>query len=85
MMCDEEGVVAFKGIDPKVAVHVLVVSKEHVSSMGEVGWLPSAVAKGVLEVTEKFGIVQLGYGFKINNGSDAGEEILSPPRPREGW
>jgi diadenosine tetraphosphate (Ap4A) HIT family hydrolase len=39
VMCDEEGVMAFKGIDPKVAVHVLVVSKEHVSSMGEVGWL----------------------------------------------
>ncbi len=84
-MCDEEGVMAFKGIDPKVAVHVLVVSKKHVSSMGEVGWLPSAVAKGILEAAEKFGIVQLGYGFRINNGSDAGEEVLSPARPREGW
>jgi hypothetical protein len=45
----------------------------------------SAVVKGVLEVAEKFGIVQLGYGFRINNGSDAGEEVYSPARPREGW
>ncbi len=77
---DEEDVLAFEDISGKAPVHVLVVPKEHVSSLAEVGKLPDAVTKRLFEVAqevaEKMGVAESGYAFRINNGSDAGQEVF---------
>lgn len=77
---DEEGVLAFVDIDGKAPVHVLVIPKEHVSSLEEVGSLPDGVVKRILEVAqevaEKMDVARSGYAFRINNGRDAGQEVF---------
>jgi histidine triad (HIT) family protein len=77
---DEEGVLAFKDVSGKAPVHVLVVPKEHVSSMAEIGRLPDAVAKRLFEVSHEVakesGVADSGYAFRINNGPDAGQEVF---------
>ena len=80
VVCDEEGVLAFHNVNGKAPVHVLVIPKEHVSSLAETEWLPEAVAKRIFEVAqkaaEKTGVSESGYVFRINNGADAGQEIF---------
>jgi histidine triad (HIT) family protein len=49
---DEEGVMAFMDIGAKAPVHVLVIPKEHVSSLQEVRRLPDDVAKRIFEVAQ---------------------------------
>lgn len=77
---DEEELLAFEDISGKAPVHVLVVPKEHVSSLEEVGKLPDAVAKRLFEVAQevarKMDVAESGYAFRINNGPDAGQEVF---------
>ena len=77
---EEESVVAFEDIGAKAPVHVLVIPKEHVSSMAEMGRLPDGVTKRLFEVAqavaEKKGVAESGYAFRINNGPDSGQEVF---------
>lgn len=77
---DEDGVLAFRDINGRAPVHVLVIPKEHVSSLAEIGNVPDGVAKRIFEVAQDVaegeGIAESGYAFRINNGSDAGQEVF---------
>jgi histidine triad (HIT) family protein len=77
---DEGEVLAFRDINPRAPVHVLVIPKEHVASMAEIGRLPEAVTKRLFEVSQEIaeaeGVAGSGYAFRINNGPDAGQEVL---------
>jgi len=77
---DEEGVLAFWNITPKTPVHVLVVPKEHVPSMEEVGRLSDATVRCIFEVAheaaKKLGVAESGYVVRINNGPHAGQEVF---------
>jgi histidine triad (HIT) family protein len=77
---DEEEVMAFTDISGKAPVHVLIIPKEHVSSLDEVGRLTDRVVKRIFEVAqevaEKMGIAGSGYAFRINNGPDARQEVF---------
>ena len=77
---EEEDVVAFEDINGKAPVHALVIPKEHVSSMAEMGRLPDGVAKRLFEVAqavaEEKGVAESGYAFRINNGPDSGQEVF---------
>lgn len=76
---EEEDVIAFEDINARKPVHVLVVPKQHISSLAEIGALPEAVAWrlfGVAHaVAEKTGVDVSGYAVRINNGRDAGQEV----------
>ena len=77
---EEESVIAFEDISAKAPVHVLVIPREHVPTMAEVGGLPDAVTKRLFEVAqavaEKKGVAESGDAFRINNGPDSGQEVL---------
>ena len=77
---DEDKVLAFKDINGRAPVHVLVIPRQHVGSLEEVTRLPESVARRLLEVAstvaEKLGVGESGYAVRINNGPDAGQEIF---------
>lgn len=77
---DEDGVLAFRDIDGRAPVHVLIIPKDHVSSLAGIGDLPDGVAKRLFEVAqgvaEDEGVAESGYAFRINNGPDAGQEVF---------
>lgn len=77
---DEDGVLAFRDINGRAPVHVLVIPKEHVPSLAGIGGLPYGVARRLFEVAhgvaEDEGVAESGYAFRINNGPDAGQEVF---------
>ena len=77
---DEDDVLAFEDINGKAPVHVLVIPRQHVANLEEIGDLPDAVVKRLFEVSsavaEKLGVTQGGYAVRVNNGRDAGQEIF---------
>ena len=77
---DEDEVLAFKDINGRAPVHVLVIPRQHVGSLEEVTRLPESVVRRLFEVAssvaEKLGVGESGYAVRINNGPDAGQEIF---------
>jgi histidine triad (HIT) family protein len=77
---DEEDVLAFKDINGRAPVHVLVIPRQHVASLEEITSLPEAVSRRLFEVSstvaDKLGVGESGYAVRINNGPDAGQEVF---------
>jgi histidine triad (HIT) family protein len=77
---DEDDVLAFEDINSKAPVHVLIIPKQHVANLEEIGALPDTVVKRLFEVAstvaEKLGVRDGGYAVMINNGRDAGQEVF---------
>ena len=77
---DEDEVLAFKDINGRAPVHVLVIPRQHVASLEEVTRLPERVARRLFEVSsivaERLGVGESGYAVRVNNGPDAGQEVF---------
>ncbi len=77
---DEDDVLAIEDINGKAPVHILVIPRQHVANLEEIGALPDAVVKRLFEVAstvaEKLGVTEGGYAVMINNGRDAGQEVF---------
>jgi histidine triad (HIT) family protein len=77
---DEDDVLAFEDINSKAPVHVLVIPRQHVANLEEIGDLPDSVVKRLFEVSSavagKLGVTEGGYAVRVNNGSDAGQEVF---------
>lgn len=77
---EDDQVMAFHDINGRAPVHVLIIPKRHVASLAEIGKLSDKEAKRLFEVSEEvageLGIAESGYAVRINNGSDAGQEVF---------
>ena len=77
---DEDDVLAFRDINSKAPVHLLVIPRQHVANLEQIGELPDAVVKRLLEVSsevaEEAGVTEDGYAVRVNNGRDAGQEVF---------
>ncbi len=80
LVLEDDEVVAFHDINGRAPVHVLVIPRQHVESLAEIGELPDGTARRLFEaaqeVAEKLGVAGSGYAVRINNGPDAGQEIF---------
>lgn len=70
--------VAFRDIDPKAPVHVLVIPREHIASLDHAR---DAAAIGRLallaaDVARREGIAESGYRTVINTNADAGQTVF---------
>jgi histidine triad (HIT) family protein len=77
---DEDDVLAFKDINSKAPVHLLVIPRQHVANLEEIGELPDGVVKRLFEVAstvaEDAGVAESGYAARVNNGPDAQQEVF---------
>ena len=70
--------VAFRDIDPKAPVHVLVIPRQHIASLNEardatmIGGLSLVAA----EIAREMGIADSGYRTVINTNADAGQTVF---------
>ncbi len=76
---DDEDVLAFRDISPQAPVHVLLIPKRHIASVGDATEEDTAllgklllVAKGI---AEKEGIAS-GYRLVTNRGAEAGQSVF---------
>ena len=69
--------VAFRDIDPRAPVHVLVVPRQHVASLAEAddeAMLGSVLALAA-RVARDSGISESGYRVVLNTNSDGGQSV----------
>ncbi|MFQ5575126.1 MAG: histidine triad nucleotide-binding protein [Terriglobia bacterium] len=76
---EDDEVFAFKDIDPKAPVHVLIIPKAHTSAPAELG-PPDCRAAGQMfvaaeKIARETGVGGAGYRLIINQGDDAGQEV----------
>ena len=77
IMWEDEQALAFRDIDPKAPVHILVIPKRHFASLNDAA---DAMQLGHMllaarEIAEGEGIAQSGYRVVINTGADAGQSV----------
>lgn len=72
--------VAFRDIDPQAPTHVLVIPREHVPRVEDLGAGHDELAGGLLRaaagVAKSEGIVEPGYRLVINSGAGAGQSVF---------
>lgn len=76
---DDDEILAFRDISPQAPVHVLLIPKRHIASVGDATEEDTAllgklllVAKGI---AEKEGIAS-GYRLVTNRGAEAGQSVF---------
>jgi histidine triad (HIT) family protein len=71
---------AFRDIDPKAPVHVLVIPKDHhrdvVALTGAAPALAADVLAAAATVAEQEGLLDDGFRLLFNNGRNAGQEVF---------
>ena len=76
---ENDKVIAFKDINPKAPVHILVIHKDHISCIEDLNENNSSIMSdlflGVKEVADILGINKKGYRVIINNGVAGGQII----------
>lgn len=76
---EDDAVIAFRDIHPQAPVHVLVVPREHVASLSDLGEehreLAGRLLGAVPEVARAAGGVENGYRLIVNNGRDGGQTV----------
>lgn len=77
---EDEEFVAIRDINPKAAVHVLVMPREHIASFDDVGcWAGKGTGQRMLEfvvqVAAALGIRESGYRVITNTGPDSRQEV----------
>jgi histidine triad (HIT) family protein len=76
---DDADTVAFRDLDPKAPVHVLIIPKRHIGSMNDAGPADGEVLGALLlaarEVAAAEGIAESGYRLVINTGEAAGQSV----------
>lgn len=77
---ETETVLAFRDIDPKVPVHILVIPKEHYADVATLGQGNPALAGELIatatEVAEAEGVLADGFRLMFNTGPYAGQEVF---------
>ena len=76
---EDDRVVVFHDINPKAAVHLLTVPREHVDSLAATGDGHDALLAHLLRLQPRLAAEQgLGEGFRtvINTGPGGGQEVM---------
>lgn len=75
----DEAVVAFRDISPQAPVHVLLIPREHVASLAELGdehlELAGRLLVAVPRVAAAVGGVEAGFRVISNSGAAAGQTV----------
>lgn len=73
----DEHVVAFKDLNPRAPLHVLVIPRRHVASMAEAddAMLVGRVALAAAKVAKDAGYGERGFRLVTNTGTEAGQSV----------
>ncbi|HDJ23307.1 MAG: histidine triad nucleotide-binding protein [Candidatus Aminicenantes bacterium 4484_214] len=77
---EDEEVIAFEDIKPQAPVHLLVIPREHFSSLNQVPAGKEALLGKILlvarKIAEEKGVAESGYRIVLNTAADSGQEVL---------
>lgn len=76
---ENEQVLAFRDISPQAKAHALIIPKQHLDSLIDLGQAEDSLLAGLLraaqEVAKVLGIDQSGYRLVSNCGADARQSV----------
>jgi len=76
----DDTVVAFKDINPKAPVHVLIVPRKHIAGVLEMKAADSGVVGRIFDIAgrlaRQLGIAGSGFRVVVNSGADAGQSVF---------
>ncbi|AEA34614.1 histidine triad nucleotide-binding protein [Hippea maritima] len=77
---EDENYLAFKDINPKAPVHVLIIPKQHIEYLSDIDETNKHIIGDMAVIANKIakelGIDKSGYRILINNGPDSGQEVF---------
>ncbi len=77
---EDDKYLAFKDINPKAPVHILIIPKEHIEYLADIDesnkHIIGDMAVIANRIAKELGIDKSGYRIVINNGPDSGQEIF---------
>lgn len=77
---EDDKILAFDDIAPQAPVHVVVIPKEHISSIPDINSKNNDNIKAIFdvinEVAKKKKVVESGFRVVVNHGKDAGQAVL---------
>lgn len=78
IVAENDQCLAFKDADPQAPVHVLVVPKEHVTSLNEISdaAIMGSLGLMVAEVARDSGVADSGYRTVINTNGNGGQSVF---------
>lgn len=76
---EDDKVLCFKDLNPEAPVHVLIIPKEHISSLNDLNEDNSQIISHIFltakKVAKELGIDQNGYRVVSNCGEDGGQTV----------
>lgn len=76
---DDEWVLAFRDIDPKAPVHLLVIPRKHIASVMELepedGEAMGRAMLAARRLARENGLSERGFRIAVNCGPDAGQSV----------
>lgn len=76
---EDEWIAAFKDVNPKAPVHILIIPKKAIPRVAEATDEDQQVLGRILckagEIAEQAGVKESGFRLVINNGKDGGESV----------
>jgi len=76
---EDDDVVAFKDVNPKAPIHILVVPRKHIPKLDDAGdedaELLGRIILAANKVARLTGVAESGYRLIANTGPDAGQEV----------
>ncbi|PIS42633.1 MAG: histidine triad nucleotide-binding protein [Candidatus Kerfeldbacteria bacterium CG08_land_8_20_14_0_20_40_16] len=76
---EDDQMIAFRDINPKAPVHILIIPKEHIASLNDLNESNSSLlGKLILQaknLARQQGIAKSGYKLIFNCGKDAGQLV----------
>ncbi len=77
---ENEDFIAIKDLYPKAPIHMLVIPRQHIDWLNDIGDVDAGLCKGMLqfmvEVADKLGVKESGYRVINNVGSGGGQVIF---------
>lgn len=77
---ESDGVVAFRDVNPQAPTHILLIPKEHVTSVAELGDYHGGVLADIMQAASQLaraeGIAEGGWRLVTNVGPDAGQTVF---------
>ncbi len=79
VVLEDDAFVAFRDIDPQAPQHVLVIPKEHITSLNDLEqWQHCeghALLEFIVEAARLLGVGETGYRALVNVGPDGGQVV----------
>ena len=80
VLYEDGSVVAFKDINPKAPVHILIIPRKHIATLSDLSRADGEIVGDIFLVAAKLaqeqGIAQKGFRIVVNAGADAGQTVF---------